>query len=118
VEEEKRVRDWLAKVVNRVDSDEEDQGTEIKIKDKDENNDGDKDEHENKDEEIEQEEEDQVVKEEDSELSDVRSDQFEDRDMTYSVIEVLDSEVMPEVMPEVMSRVASGRATRSRRVQG
>jgi hypothetical protein len=90
-----RARDWLAEGVNReleVDSDkEEDQGTEIEDEDEDEDN----------DKEIEQEEEDQVVEEEDSELS----------DMTYSVIEVLESEVIPEVMP----RVVSGRTTRSGR---
>ena len=64
------------------------------------------------DEEIEQEEEDQVVEEEDSELSDVGSDQFEDSDITYSVIEVLEPEVIPEVMPRVRSRrtACSGRA--------
>ena len=78
-----RARDWLAEVVNKeseVDSDiEEDQETETDIEDK----------------EIEQEEEDQVVEEQDSELSDVGSDQFEDMDsdITYSVIEVLDPEV-------------------------
>ena len=51
---------------------------------------------------IEQEEEDQVVEEEDSELS----------DMTYSVIEVLESEVILEVMPRVVRKrtTRSGRA--------
>jgi hypothetical protein len=101
-----RARDWLAEVVDRVDSNEDDQEADIENKDEDEDEDEDK--------EIEQEEEDQVVEEEDSELSDVGSDQVEDSDITYSVIEVLDSEVMSEVMP----RVASGRATRSSRVQG
>jgi hypothetical protein len=87
-----RARDWLAEEVNReleVDSDkDEDQGTEI--------------EDEDEDNEIEQEEEDQVVEEEDSDLS----------DMTYSVIEVLESEVIPEVMPRAVSK----RMTRSGRV--
>ena len=68
---------------------EEDQETKIEIEDEDEN------EHK----EIEQEEEDRVVEEEDSELS----------DMTYSVIEVLESEVIPEDMPRVVSK----RTTRS-----
>ena len=68
---------------------EEDQETKIEIEDEDE------DEHK----EIEQEEEDRVVEEEDSELS----------DMTYSVIEVLESEVMPEDMPRFVSK----RTTRS-----
>ncbi|HXB11592.1 MAG TPA: hypothetical protein VNZ45_06380 [Bacteroidia bacterium] len=68
---------------------EEDQETKIEIEDEDE------DEHK----EIEQEEEDRVVEEEDSELS----------DMTYSVIEVLESEVIPEDMPRVVSK----RTTRS-----
>jgi hypothetical protein len=67
---------------------EEDQGTEIEDEDEDE----DRGEDQNK--EIEQEEEDQVVEEEDGELS----------DMTYSVIEVLESEVIPEVMPRVVSK--------------
>ena len=49
---------------------------------------------EDEDEEIEQEEEDQVVEEEDSELSDVGSDQFEDSNITLSVIEVLEWEAM------------------------
>ena len=73
---------------------EEDQGTEIEDEDEDRDEDQDK--------EIEQEEEDQVVEEEDSELS----------DMTYSVIEVLESEVIPEVMPRVVSKrtTRSGRA--------
>jgi hypothetical protein len=98
-----RARDWLAEGANReleVNSDREDQETEIE------------------DEEIEQEEEDQAVKEEDSELSDVGSDQFKDSDMIYSVIEALESNVIPEVMLEVMPRVASRRATRSGRVLG
>ena len=71
---------------------EEDQETKIEIEDEDE------DEHK----EIEQEEEDRVVEEEDSELS----------DMTYSVIEVLESEVIPEDMPRVVSKrtTRSGRA--------
>ena len=67
-----------------------------------------------KDKEIEQEEEGQVVEEQDSELSDVGSNQVEDildSDMTYSVIEVLESDVMPEVMP----RGGSGRTTCSGR---
>ncbi len=62
------------------------------------------------DEGIEQEEEDQVVEEQDSELSDVGSNQVEDildSDMTYSVIEVLELDVIPEVMP----RGGSGRTT-------
>ena len=93
-----RARNWLAKVVNRksgVDSDTEgNQETETDIKDK----------------EIEQEEEYQVVKEQDSEFSDVRSNQLKDMidsDMTYSIIEVLEA----EVIPEAMLRVRSGRTT-------
>ena len=75
---------------------EEDQGTEIDDEDEDEERD------EDEDMEIGQEEEDHVVEEEDSELS----------DMTYSVIEVLESEVIPEVMPRVVSKrtTRSGRA--------
>jgi len=71
-------------VINReleVDSNKEDQGTKIEDKDKDKG--------EDKDKEIKQEEEDQVVKDKDSELLDIGSDQFKDSDMTYSVIEVL-----------------------------
>ena len=52
------------------------------------------------DEGIEQEEEDQVVEEQDSELSDVGSNQVKnmmDSDITYSVIEVLEPEVIPEL---------------------
>ena len=49
--------------------------------------------------EIEDEDEDEHKEEEDSELS----------DMTYSVIEVLESEVIPEDMPRVVSK----RTTRS-----
>jgi hypothetical protein len=48
-----------------------------------------------------------VVKEVDTKLSDIRSDQFKDiidSDMTYNVIEVI---------PEVMLRAESGRITRS-----
>ena len=74
---------------------EEDQETKIEIEDEDE----DEDRGEDEDKEIEQEEEDRVVEEEDSELS----------DMTYSVIEVLESEVIPEDMPRVVSK----RTTRS-----
>ena len=90
-----RARNWLGEV--EVSSDrEEDQGTEIDDEDEDEDRD------EDEDMEIGQEEEDQVVEEEDSELS----------DMTYSVIEVLESEVIPEVMPRVVSKrtTRSGRA--------
>jgi hypothetical protein len=88
--EEESVQDWLVEVVNReleIDSDTEeaDKGTEI----------------EDRDEEIEQQEEDQVVEWEDSELL----------DMTYSVIEVLESDVIPEVMPrDVGRRTRSGQA--------
>ena len=63
-----------------------------------------------KDKEIEQEEEYQVVEEQDNELLDVGSNQVEDMmdsDMTYSIIEVLEAEVIPEAMP----RVRSGRTT-------
>src|ERR1700761_7838523 len=89
-----RARNWLDEVEVSYDR-EEDQRTEIEDEDEDWDEDQDK--------EIEQEEEDQVVEEEDSELS----------DMTYSVIiEVLESEVIPEVMPRVVSKTAtrSGRA--------
>ena len=87
-------RDWLDEVEVSSDRD-EDQGTEIEDED-------DEDRDEDQDREIEQEEEHQVVEEEDSELS----------DMTYSVIEVLESEVIPEVMPRVVSKrtTRSGRA--------
>ena len=98
-----RARDWLSEVVDKeltVDYDKGDQETEDEDEDEDE---------------IEQEEEDQVVEEEDSELLDVGSNQFEDfmdSDITYSVIEVLESE---EAIPEVTPRVISGRTTRSGR---
>ena len=88
--------DWLAEVVNgqlEVDSD-EDKETGI----------------EDQDEEIEQEEEVQVVEEQYSEILDVSSDQFEDitdSNITYSVIEVLESGDIPEDIP----RVVSGRTT-------
>jgi len=102
-----RARDWLAEVANReleVNSDKE-EGQETEIEDEDED----------QDDEIEQEEEDQVVEEEDSELSDIGSDRFEDMmdsDVTYSVIEVQELEVIQEVMPGILSRrvTRSGRA--------
>jgi vacuolar-type H+-ATPase subunit I/STV1 len=89
-----------------VDSNNRDQETEIKDQDQDKDKDDDDNKDKDKDKDIKQEEEDQVVKEVDTKLSDIRSDQFEDiidSDMTYDFIEVI---------PEVIPRAESGRITR------